>query len=215
MSHYRRSLPFKHYKTGFYPVIDSSLWVEKLLSYGVKCIQLRIKNASLPVLEEEIKRSVELAKKYAATLFVNDYWELAIDFGAAGVHLGQEDLQGADIEKIYQAGLYLGISTHCEEEVARALALKPSYIACGPIFPTTSKVMSFPAQGIAQLQHWQKTLHYPLVAIGGIALERLPEVLKTGVDGVSVISAITKARDPREAAQQFLTRIPHREVKRW
>ena len=199
--------PFKHCRTGLYPVVDSSSWLEKLIPQGVQCIQLRIKNSSGKVLEEEIKRSVYLAKKYGITLFINDYWELAIRFGAEGIHLGQEDLLDADIAKIHQAGLFLGVSTHCYYEVARAHALSPSYIACGPIYHTTSKIMPFQPQGIQQLQRWRRTLHYPLVAIGGINLERLPEVLQSGVEGVSLISAITKADNPITATQQFLTQI--------
>ena len=200
-------MPFKRCQLGLYPVVDSSHWLEMLLPEGVKCIQLRIKNMPQAGLEEEIKRSVFLAKKYGATLFINDYWELAIRFGAEGVHLGQEDLHEADIDSIHQAGLYLGVSTHCYEEVARAHALNPSYIACGPIYHTTSKVMSFSPQGIEQLQRWRRTLHYPLVAIGGINLERLSEVLNVNIEGVSVISAITKAKNPLNVTQQFLTQI--------
>jgi len=199
--------PFKHCQLGLYPVVDSSHWLEKLLPEGVKCIQLRIKNMRKTLLEEEIKRSIYLAKKYNATLFINDYWELAIRFGATGIHLGQEDLQTADIDKIHQSGLYLGVSTHCYYEVAIAHALNPSYIACGPIYPTTSKVMAFQPQGVKQLQRWRRTLHYPLVAIGGINFARLPEVVQAGADGIALISAITKAANPLVATQQLLTQI--------
>jgi hydroxymethylpyrimidine kinase / phosphomethylpyrimidine kinase / thiamine-phosphate diphosphorylase len=199
--------PFKPCKTGLYPVVDNSQWVEKLLRAGVTCIQLRIKNAPKNTLEQEIKKSVQLAKKYQARLFINDYWELAIQFGADGVHLGQEDLLSADIDKIQASGLFLGISTHCYFEVARAHTLRPSYIASGPIYPTTSKVMLFKPQGIAQLKRWRKTLNYPLVAIGGINLERLDKICKSGVDGISLISAITNADNPLIATQQFLSQI--------
>lgn len=200
--------PFKHCRQiGLYPVVDSSHWVEMLLPLGIKCIQLRIKNAHPAQLREDIKHSISLAKKFDALLFINDYWELAIELGADGLHLGQEDLLTADIGKIQAAGLYLGISTHCPDEVARAVAISPSYIACGPIYPTTSKVMPFQPQGIKQLQHWRRTLHYPLVAIGGINLQRTPEVLATGVDGIALISAITQAPDPIATTQQFLQQI--------
>ncbi len=190
---------------GLYPIVDSSDWVEKLLPLGVKTIQLRIKDKKSVELENEIKRSVALAKKHHANLFINDYWELAIRYNANGVHLGQEDLDTADIKMIRNAGLYLGISTHSETEVARAHALKPSYIAFGPIFPTTSKVMLYPAQGITRLKRLrQQLLNYPLVAIGGINLERLPEILATHVDGIAVISAITQAADPIEMARKLM-----------
>lgn len=200
-------MAFKRCQLGLYPVVDDSLWLEKLLPLGVKCIQLRIKNASLTHLEKEIKQSVALAKRYNATLFVNDYWELALRYGANGVHLGQEDLDTADIEQIKRAGLLLGVSTHCYYEVARAHVLNPSYIACGPIYPTTSKVMAFQPQGIEQLHYWRQLLNYPLVAIGGVNLERLPDVLATGVEGVSLISAITKAKNPLAITSEFLAQI--------
>jgi hydroxymethylpyrimidine kinase/phosphomethylpyrimidine kinase/thiamine-phosphate diphosphorylase len=198
---------FKPYQTGLYPVVDSSKWVEKLLPQGVKCIQLRIKNAPKKYLKEEIKRSVSLAQQHKATLFINDYWELAIRYGAHGVHLGQEDLLRADINQIYQAGLYLGLSTHCYHEVARAHALNPSYIACGPIYATTSKVMPFQPQGLNQLRRWRRTLRYPLVAIGGINPARLPPILQMGIDGVALISAITNASDPIQATHQLLAQM--------
>lgn len=195
---------FKPCYPGLYPVVDSSEWIASLLPQGVTCIQLRIKNTSEAYLEDEIKRSVCLAKQYNATLFINDHWELAIQCGATGVHLGQDDLQTANIERIHRAGLLLGISTHGYYEVARAHALNPSYIACGPIYSTTSKIVSVKPQGINELQRWRRTLNYPLVAIGGITLERLPAILASGVDGVALISAITQAEDPLKATRQFL-----------
>lgn len=198
---------FKPCVTGFYPVIDSSDWIEKLALQGVRCIQLRIKNRSGESLEQEIKRAIALAKKYALTLFINDYWELAIAYGADGVHLGQEDIEQADLARIHKAGLYFGISTHCYYEVARAHAYHPSYIACGPIYFTNSKIMSFQPLGIEQLHRWRRTLKYPLVAIGGINAERLSAVMATGVDGIAVISAITKAADPLRCACEFVERI--------
>lgn len=193
---------------GLYPIVDSVEWVKKLLPIGVKTIQLRLKNKDGILLENEIKQSISLAKQYNARLFINDYWEYAIDLGAYGVHLGQEDLKTADMEKICQAGLRVGISTHCYYEVARAHFYKPSYIACGPIFATTSKVMYFAPQGIAKLKRWQRTLGtYRLVAIGGIDEEKMVEVLATGIDGVAMISAITKAKDSITTTQLLLKQV--------
>jgi hydroxymethylpyrimidine kinase/phosphomethylpyrimidine kinase/thiamine-phosphate diphosphorylase len=197
-------LSFKTCPIGLYPVVDRSYWLKTLLPLGVKTIQLRIKDLQAKQLEEEIKRSVFLAKKYSAQLFVNDYWELAIKFGASGIHLGQEDLEKADVSLIHKSGLYLGISTHCYYEVAAAHTHNPSYIACGPIYSTTSKIMPFNPQGIKQLLRWRKTLQYPLVAIGGINLERVSNILNAGIEGVSLISAITKATDPCAVTKQFL-----------
>lgn len=192
-------------KLGLYPIVDSSDWVEKLLSQGIKTIQLRIKNKTINDIEDEIKKSVHLANQYQARLFVNDFWELAILHGAYGVHLGQDDLKNADVEKIYQAQLRLGISTHCYYEVASAYAKQPSYFACGPIFPTDSKLMPFAPQGVSALKYWRNLLkNRSLVAIGGIDQHNLQDVLTARVDGVAVISAITKANDPMEKTKMLL-----------
>lgn len=190
-----------------YPIVDSAVWIEKLLPLGVKTIQLRIKNKSPAELEKEIKCGIQIAQQFHAQLFINDYWELAISYRAYGVHLGQEDLDQADIKKIRQAGLKLGISTHDEQEIARAERLCPSYIAYGPIYHTTSKVMAFKPQGISALERLKRRLSYPLVAIGGINLKRLPEVLATGVDGVAMISAITEAADPIIVTRKLLEMV--------
>lgn len=201
--------PFKRAPhLGLYPVVDSSAWVETLLALGVKTIQLRIKERTA-YLADEIKRSIALAKQYQAILFVNDHWDLALDLGADAVHLGQEDLDSADLHAIHAQGLLLGVSTYCYYEVGRAHALCPSYIAIGPVYPTNSKELAFAAQGIEQLQRWRRTLNYPLVAIGGISLERAPEVVATGVSGVALISAITAAADPRHATEQLLRITNH------
>lgn len=197
--------PFKASPTlGLYPIVDSVVWVQNLLSLGVKTIQLRIKNKLVSDLVPEMQKSIYLAKKFGALLFINDHWALALQMGAEGVHLGQEDISQADVNAIKQAGLMLGISTHCYYEVAKAHAIGPSYMACGPIYPTTSKIMPFPPQGIQQLQRWQRTLAYPLVAIGGIDLSNIHEVLACKVAGTALISAISKAPDYRATTLQFL-----------
>lgn len=198
-------LAFKrsHY-LGLYPVVDSFKWVETLIAFGVKTIQLRIKERSV-TLEEEMRRSIDLAKQHQVTLFINDYWDLALKLDAQAVHLGQADLDRADLDALREKGLLLGVSTYCYYEVARAHAICPSYIAIGPIYPTTSKELAFAAQGVDMLQRWQRTLHYPLVAIGGISLERASDVVATGVSGVALISAITAADDPRAATEQLLS----------
>ncbi len=192
-----------HY-LGLYPVVDSFKWVETLVEFGVKTIQLRIKERT-STFEEEMKRSIALAKQHQVTLFINDYWDLALKLDAEAVHLGQSDLDTADLDAIRRKGLLLGVSTYCYYEVARAHAICPSYVAIGPIYPTTSKELAFEAQGVEMLRRWKRTLHYPLVAIGGISLERAPDVVATGVSGVALISAITAAEDPRKATQQLLS----------
>lgn len=189
---------------GLYPVVDSVEWVEYLLQRNVKTIQLRIKNKSANEIEPEIIDSIKLAKKYQAQLFINDYWQLAIKHQAYGVHLGQDALVFADFQAIWQAGLRLGISTHSYYEMACAHAIGPSYVAFGTIFFTTSKVMHFAPQGLARLKYWCELLHYPVVAIGGINLQNYKDVLMTGVNGIALISAITKTRDPEQTIKLFL-----------
>lgn len=188
-----------------YPVVDSLTWLKTLLPTGVKTLQLRIKNKNGMELENEIKQAIQIAREYNAHLYINDYWQLAIKHQAYGVHLGQEDLDTADIKAIHAAGLHLGISTHCYYEVAKAHAYRPSYMACGPIYHTTSKLMPFAPQGLQQLKRWRNTLHqYPLVAIGGVNESNLMEVAKTGVNGVAMISAITKSNNPVEKIRQLM-----------
>ncbi|MFZ3141395.1 thiamine phosphate synthase [Polaromonas sp.] len=195
---------------GFYPVVHDAAWVQRLLDWGVRTVQLRFKAAGhTPAgIEREVRAAVEAGKKVpGAQVFINDHWQLALAAGAYGVHLGQEDLsavEGADIEALRRAGLRLGLSTHTPAELARAKAVQPSYLAIGPIYPTTLKVMPYEPVGLAQLKAWAAlAAPYPVVAIGGISLERMPGVLaclSAGNDGVAVVSAVTLAADPRQAA---------------
>jgi hydroxymethylpyrimidine kinase/phosphomethylpyrimidine kinase/thiamine-phosphate diphosphorylase len=191
---------------GLYPVVDSAEWVERLLPLGVSTIQLRIKRAEPAQLAAEIARAVACARRFNARLFINDHWRLAIELGAYGVHLGQEDLLTADLAAIAGAGLRLGISTHSYAEIATAHALGPSYIALGPIYATTTKAMTAAPQGLEQLARWVDLLGgaYPLTAIGGIDLERVGGVLATGVGSCAVVRAITEAADPEAAVHRLL-----------
>lgn len=193
---------------GIYPVVDSADWVERLVDCGVKTLQLRLKNLSEKALREEIARAVALCRhRPGVHLFINDHWQLAIECGAYGVHLGQEDLHQADVLQIEQAGLRLGISTHSYWELARALSFNPSYIALGPVFETTSKDMPWQPQGLDRIREWMRLLaHYqkPLVAIGGIDVPRAHAVKTTGVGSVAMISAITRAPDYQQVVKDLL-----------
>ena len=181
---------------GLYPIVERAAWLEQLLPLGVSTIQLRVKDLIGQALEDEICLAIAIATRYQCRLFINDYWQLAIQHGAYGVHLGQEDLAEAQIQQIRRAGLRLGISTHCHFEVAKAHAYRPSYIAYGPVFPTKSKDMPWVPQGVKGLAYWQKLLDYPLVAIGGIDLESAKDIHALGVSGIGMISQITQAQDP-------------------
>ena len=185
--------------------------MQRLLGWGVRTIQLRIKAAdhSPADIALQVRAAVDAGRAVpGAQVFINDHWQLALAAGAYGVHLGQEDLDTADIEALRHAGARLGLSTHTPTELARAHAVQPSYLAIGPIYPTTLKVMPFDAVGLERLRLWApQAAPYPVVAIGGISLERLPGVLAclgSDSDGVAVVSAVTLASDPQQAALEGL-----------
>ncbi|MDE1953321.1 MAG: thiamine phosphate synthase [Betaproteobacteria bacterium] len=191
---------------GFYPVVPDADWALRLLDWGVRTLQLRIKNLRGAQLAAAIARVSKAAAQAGAQLFINDHWREAIDAGAFGVHLGQEDLHGADFTALRAAGMRLGVSTHAPGELARAHALRPSYIALGPVYPTTLKVMPYQPLGLERLRDWTARCkpRYPTVAIGGISLQRAAAVLGCGVDGVAVVSAVTQAADPQAATREGL-----------
>lgn len=204
--------PTTPHKLGLYPVVDSVEWIARLLDAGVTTIQLRIKDLPDEQVETDVVAAIALGKQYRARLFINDYWRLAIKHGAYGVHLGQEDLDTTDLAAIHRTGLRLGVSTHDDAEIARAIAVKPSYIALGHIFPTQTKEMPSAPQGLAELKrHIAGLQDYPTVAIGGISLDRVPAVLECGVGSVAVVSAITQAADWRIATAQLLKLIEGKE----
>lgn len=193
---------------GFYPVVPNARWVQRLLDWGVRTIQLRIKAADHDAedIAWEVRTAIEAGSRVpGAQVFINDHWQLALDHGAYGVHLGQEDLDTADIAALREAGIRLGLSTHTPAELARAKAVQPSYLAIGPVYPTTLKVMPYEPVGLERLKLWaQDAAPYPVVAIGGISLALMDGVIACGVDGVAVVSAVTLAADPQEAARQGL-----------
>lgn len=192
-------------RLGLYPVVDSVEWIARLLEAGVRTIQLRIKDQNDETVEPAVVQAIALGKRYRARLFINDYWRLAVKHQAYGVHLGQEDLDVANLNAIREAGLRLGVSTHDDAELDRALAIRPSYIALGHIFPTQTKEMPSAPQGLTELQrHIARLDGISTVAIGGISIERAPEVLATGVGSIAVVSAITQAPDWRAATQTLL-----------
>lgn len=204
--------PATSHKLGLYPVVDSVAWITRLLDAGVTTIQLRIKDLPDEQVEADVTAAIALGKRYQARLFINDYWRLAIKHNAYGVHLGQEDLDTTDPAAIHRAGLRLGVSTHDDTELARAITIKPSYVALGHIFPTQTKDMPSKPQGLAELQrHIAGLQAYPTVAIGGISIDRVPAVLACGVGSIAVVSAITQAPDWRAATAQLLQLIEGKE----
>ncbi|MEI6860074.1 MAG: thiamine phosphate synthase [Shewanella sp.] len=193
-------------RLGLYPVVSELPLLVTLLKAGAKTIQLRIKDETDPKLEEKIVHAIALGQDYQARVFINDYWELALKHNAYGVHLGQEDLYNADLKRIADTNLALGVSSHSYFELLLASQITPSYIALGHIFPTTTKEMPSAPQGLMKLQHYVDLFkgHYPLVAIGGIDASRIETVKRTGVDDVAVVRALTQSEQP-DVAYQMLT----------
>ncbi|CAB3795936.1 thiamine phosphate synthase [Pararobbsia alpina] len=207
--------PFKHafppcpLDLGLYPVVPTADWVERLLELGVRTVQLRSKSTDGAFLDREIAHAVKVARACDARLFINDHWQRAIDAGAYGVHLGQEDLQTADLDAIATAGLRLGLSTHGFYEMRVALHFRPSYLAMGAVFPTTTKQMPTAPQGLVRLAHYVALLRgkVPLVAIGGIDASVIDAVLATNVGSAAVVRAVTEAVDLRGAVESLQARF--------
>ncbi len=189
----------------FYLIAGSSAWIARLLPCGVRLVQLRVKDQPDATVRAEIIKAKALCVRYGAQLIVNDYWQQAIDAGCDFVHLGQGDLDTADLTAIRRAGIRFGVSTHDEAELFRAMETRPDYLALGPIYPTILKQMAFPPQGLPRITEWKKKIgKIPLVAIGGITLERAAGVLAAGADSAAAVTDITRNPDPERRAREWV-----------
>ncbi len=189
----------------FYPIFENASWLARMLPLGIKFVQLRVKERPPDIVREEVERARQLCETSGAELVVNDFWQVAIDTGCRFVHLGQEDLDDADIPAIRRAGVRLGISTHDHAELDRALSLSPDYVALGPVYPTILKKMKWHEQGLDKLSEWKAKIgDLPLVAIGGMTVERTPGAFAAGADVVSAVTDITLHEDPEDRVRQWL-----------
>ena len=189
----------------FYPIFDDSSWLERLLPLGVKLVQIRVKDKSINDVREQLIHARELCETYNSTLIINDYWELAIELGCDWVHLGQEDLDEADISALKKRGVKLGLSTHDQDELDRALTFEPDYIALGPVYPTILKKMKWHEQGLPRVTEWKKYIGaIPLVAIGGMTVERTEGVFEAGADIISVVTDITLNKSPEKRVKSWI-----------
>lgn len=213
LGHADPALAFAHCprELGLYGVLPSAEWVGRMARAGVPTVQLRFKSDDKAAVAREIKAAVEAVKGTNARLFINDHWQAALDAGAYGIHVGQEDLDiiaARDLETIRTSGTRFGVSTHGYAEMVRAHAVQPSYIALGAVFPTTLKRMPTAPQGLARLGAYVRLMkQYPLVAIGGISADLFPAVRATGVGSVAVVRALVNALDPEAAAQELMARM--------
>jgi thiamine-phosphate pyrophosphorylase len=189
----------------FYPIFDNTDWLTRLLPLGIKLVQLRIKDKSDDETRAEIIKGKALCEQYGAQLIVNDYWQIAIDEKCDFIHLGQEDLDVADIKAIRAAGIKIGLSTHDHDELDRALSYKPEYLALGPVYPTILKKMKWTEQGLDKVTEWKKLVgNTPLVAIGGMSVERAQGAFDAGADIVSAVTDITLNDDPEARIKQWI-----------
>jgi thiamine-phosphate pyrophosphorylase len=189
----------------FDPIVDSTVWVARLTGVGARLVQLRVKDRDEAAVARETRDALAVCIKAGAVLVVNDYWRVAINEGAPWVHLGQGDLDGADIGAIRRAGVKLGVSTHDDAELKRALKLDPDYVALGPIYPTILKAMAFAPQGLERIGEWKRRVGaIPLVAIGGLTVERAKLCLAAGADIVSVVTDITLNSGPEARAREWI-----------
>jgi len=188
-----------------YPIVDSAAWVARLAPQGVRLVQLRIKEQPQDSVRSQIEAAQALCRAAGVQLIVNDYWQLALASGCDFVHLGQDDLDSADVPALRRAGVRVGISTHDERELERALTLRADYVALGPIYPTLLKAMPWRPQGLARLGEWKRRIgSIPLVAIGGLTLERLAGVFAAGADVAAVVTDIVRASDPEARVRQWV-----------
>ncbi|MCE5972151.1 thiamine phosphate synthase [Sinirhodobacter sp. WL0062] len=189
----------------FYLISGTAALLERLVPLGVKLVQLRAKDLPPDLLRAEALRAQAVCATYGAQLILNDYWELALDLDIDFVHLGQEDLDTADLAALRRAGVRYGLSTHDEAELEHALACDPAYVALGPIFPTLLKQMNWAPQGHARIRAWKdRAGPVPLVAIGGLTPERLPEVFAAGADSAAVVTDIQQALDPEARTRTWI-----------
>ncbi len=191
-------------RLGLYAVLPDAAWVARMAQAGVPTVQLRFKSDDQRAIDREVNAAVNAVKGTESLLFINDHWQAAIDAGAYGVHLGQEDMEVAELQTIRRAGLRLGLSSHGYAEMIKADTFSPSYIAMGAVYATTLKRMVTPPQGPGRLQAYARLMrNYPLVAIGGIDEAHMPEVLASGVGSVAVVRALVGADQPEAQARKL------------
>lgn len=188
----------------FYLIVGHVGRLELLVPHGVRLVQLRLKDLPMPELRRQIARARDICAVHRVQLVVNDHWQLALELRCNFVHLGQEDMDGADFTALRRAGVRFGLSTHDEAELDRALSLDPAYVALGPVYPTVLKRMKWGPQGLDRVRDWkQRAGRVPLVGIGGLTPDRLPGLFAAGADSAAVVSDIQQAPDPEARCREW------------
>jgi thiamine-phosphate pyrophosphorylase len=194
-----------------YVILDAALLTvpetecaEKLVDAGVRLVQYRNKGASASELFERSKRLSALLVPAGVTFIVNDRADVASATEASGVHVGQEDLGAEAARLVIGTGKLLGVSTHTSEQFKQAIATSADYVAVGPVFSTSTKANPDPVVGIELIRRIRPLTDKPIVAIGGITLDRAAKVIQAGADSVAVISDVLLAPDPGQRARQYI-----------
>lgn len=200
---------------GLYVIVPSVTELQRALAAGVKTLQLRIKSTDQQQLRQQIKEAIQLCQHPDIQLFINDHWQLALELGAYGVHLGQEDIDQADLAALQHAGIRLGVSNHGFYKLLRAQQLKPSYLAIGAVFATQTKEMGGKLQGLQKLYRYPALFpKIPLVAIGGINTINAKAVLACGIKHLAVVQGFAKATDPKLWVQQMQQLITEAQLEK-
>ena len=198
-----------------YVILDAALLpsdpielTKKLLDAGARLFQYRSKTSSSRELLHTSQALCLTVRQHGGTFLVNDRADIAHLAGASGVHLGQNDLSVSAARKIVGNDCLIGLSTHDLRQFEAAVESSADYIAVGPIFPTSGKQNPDPVAGVDFIRTVRKLTAKPIVAIGGITLERTREVIEAGADSVAVISDILKGKNPADRVHQYLQTIP-------
>jgi thiamine-phosphate pyrophosphorylase len=199
-----------------YPIVDTEVCrargldpvrvAEAYLSGGARMLQLRHKGGSSASFLELADSLVSLARAVDALVVINDRADIARLSGAGGVHVGQDDLSPRDVRKVVGAEAVVGLSTHDERQIDAALAGEATYIAVGPIFGTATKETGYCARGVELLGR-AVGRGKPVVAIGGITLDRVPDLVAAGAAGIAVISDLLTGTSPEARTREFMARL--------
>lgn len=168
--------------------------VEEALAAGVTLVQYRAKAADGGVLYTEACKLKELCDKYSVPLIINDRLDIALAVGAAGVHLGQDDLPCAVARRLLGEDFIIGVSAHNPAEAVQAVSEGADYLGCGAVFGTATK-HDVAKLGLENLRAIRKAVAVPMVGIGGITADNYAEVLATGADGAAIVSGILAQDD--------------------
>jgi thiamine-phosphate pyrophosphorylase len=197
-----------------YPILDAALETEQTMASGIEAlaragcrlVQLRAKELSAREFYRWAETASDVARNAGIRLLINDRVDVALLVGADGVHLGQDDLSPESARKVLGEGAILGLSTHDVAQARRAASEPVDYLAIGPVFETSTKASDHRALGVSGVEEVRAVTTKPLVAIGGITLERAAPLYRAGVDGVAVISALkTPGRSLESVARDWLT----------